>query len=94
MVTVKVHKANSGKHVYINREYADKAMQELSGEALKMWMYLYVKSANGEMETIAPNDVMEVCNLNPEEFNNAFEEMKSLGYICIEDGLYVFHEHN
>jgi len=95
MTTVTVHKAEYGESVYLNREYIEKAMQELSGDAFKVWSYLYAKSEkDNETETHAPSYIMKVCNLDPEEYNNVFEEMRRLGYIRIEDGVYAFHACN
>lgn len=98
MITIKMHKADSGERVYIDQDYSDKAIKELSGEAYKVWTYLYVKllctslsTRNVKRKAVAPNDALKACNLSPEEFDNAFEELKNLGYIKIEDGVYVFH---
>lgn len=97
MITVKVQ-GDSGERAYVDQSYSDEAIKELSGEAYEVWKYLYVKLLCDSLLTrsvrkskASSDDVLKVCNLSREEFNNAFEELKNLGYIGIENGAYVFH---
>jgi predicted transcriptional regulator len=92
-----VHKIpvnNKELYTQINLNAINKALETLSGNAFKLFIYI-AKNQNNHKFALSCSDIIKKLNISNKTYYNAFKELISTGYIQQTDedsNYYIFNE--